>query len=187
MSNYRYDNRDIATFKKDIARSHDIQRWLIEYWVKEMAANAYQIEYTDKGTDNSGQYVKWASSAPDYEVTIFDKMEKTTTKCNLEVKTAPHYRYLNFKVESLKAIVQHNAHCLLFIGVETKAESRKVLESSLATASWCFFSPKTATKILDTLPARHVPQLYGGKACIEIKAKFFKDWFVIHAFGKPLR
>lgn len=186
MKDRRFDQRTKAQFKQDIQRAHNIQGWLLESWIKEMAANSYCIEYQDNGTDNSGRFTERASSEPDYVVSILDKLNITTTNCKLEVKTAPHYKYLNFKVESLKAVVEHNAHVLLFIGVDTKAEDKETLLAGLKYASWCFFSPKTAEKIL-TLPARSVPSFYGGKPCIEIKAVNFDQFFTICPFGKPIR
>jgi hypothetical protein len=186
MADKRFDNRDRETFKKDIARSHSIQQWLIDYWVKEMAANDYHIEYENTGTDNSGRFLEQATNEPDYYISIFDKINKTECKQSVEVKTAPHYKYLNFKVESLEAIVKYNAYTLLFIGVDTKAETKKDLESSLRYASWCFFSPKTAAKIL-SLPSRSVKNFYGGKPCIEIKAIDFDRWFKVKPFGQPIR
>ncbi len=45
----RFDSRSKDEFKSDILRAHNIQRWLIDYWVKEMAANSYYVEWADNG------------------------------------------------------------------------------------------------------------------------------------------
>jgi hypothetical protein len=173
-SSYRRDTRTQEEFEHAIKRASDIEQWLMrDVWIPELRSRKYDISAEDNGCDNSGAFQTRVNSKPDFKVTL-DGLDGL-----IEIKTNPHFAKCTWKVESLKAYLQHNATILLFFNIATKSDKFK-LDTNLADVKWTLIVPSIIERWLSIYDHKIYYGYNGNKLSIQFPKQDYPGWFKVY-------
>ena len=177
---YRLDYRTQAEFEATIRRATALEQWLAEVWRLDLVATGYDAKLVPNGVDNSGKFVKKASSAPDFKVSLQRKRDGHKTSFLAEIKSNPGFSKSTFKIEALQACIDHDATMVLFFNVDTRTEDFKT-NTKLEGVRYAYLSPCLLSQLLDAYKTQSYGRNFnGGKPSIQILEKDYSKWFAVY-------
>jgi hypothetical protein len=193
---YRFDNRSVGTFKKDIFFATHIEKYFFNKFL-DICDGRNDITITnakDNGVDNDGAFIaSGKTSGADYRVDIDydDFLEKDHP---LEVKWVPTAGKLTLKTGDLKSYIKEDAS-ILFIynsvncGTNLKKPKDydlekhiKLLDSKSQQIKWGIMLKGNVKKFLSWHEKKNLvkPIYYmGNKLGIILNQKDFNKWFTV--------
>ncbi len=177
---YRLDHRTQAEFEATIKRATALEAWLAQVWKKDLEHCGYSVKLTNNGVDNSGAFVKKASSAPDFKVSLQKKGASSPVEFLAEIKSNPGFSKSTFKVDALESCIKYDATLILFFNTDTKTmEFEK--NTSLEKLRYAYLSPCLLLQLLDCYKAKSYGSNFnGGKPSIQILEKDYSKWFAVY-------
>jgi hypothetical protein len=192
---YRFDNRSVDEFKKDIKFSTRLENYFFTKWL-DVCNSLDHIKVNnprDNGIDNTGEFIaNGKTSGADYMVNL-DYGNTKIKNMPLEIKWVPTYGKLTLKVGDLKAYIREGA-AILFVynAKKSKLDLRipkqdynfdkhiQMIESVQNQLKWGVMLPSAVTNLLDFAVKNDKIQsisYMGNKPGIVINQNEFSDWF----------
>lgn len=198
MSN-RFDNRTVATFKKDIYFATKLEKYFFNEWLNRCKPWIQISEHSDNGCGNDGEFIEKGNTAgADYRISGLLTTEDEACAIidtPLEIKWVPTAGKFTLKENDLKAYIKEKASILfIYNAVSCGTNLRKpkdydlekhikLVESKSQQIRWGIMWDNTVRKFYDDAKKNNLfkPIHYmGGKSGVVLKQKDFPKWFKEH-------
>ncbi len=179
--------RSLGKFALQIYDSTLREKRLIDSWVSMLLENEYfeEIYIQDNGVDNSGLVLlNVKNSKPDYILYTKGGELLPDGSHTIEVKFAPGFNKLTYKVDNLESYLKYDSYVLTIInsgkmGGSGDPQHSGKIDLDYSLMGWVLFTPETVRKILQSLPHQHYFEL-GNKKAVQILQKDFDQYFTVH-------